>query len=225
MKAKWLTILLALTLSGCVGGGGGGSSPSTSQATTFPIAGAMSAFAQASHKYTLTARDGSNTDTLQVNITRGASSTFEGQVASTMNEALTISRNNVVLMTAPETIYFIDSPYTPLGSIALSTGQYSVASNQRSLPAYATVGQSGQDYTETTYANSSKASIISNATVTWALDPDTATTAWLCANETIIYTNGSPTLSGVECYAVETTGNISAMKLTVYVNGQAFTFQ
>jgi hypothetical protein len=216
--------LLLAGLSGCGGGGGGGSAPpATSPTTQFPLAGAISAFSQAAHNYTVSATNASDTYTLQINYTPGVATTFEGQSASTMALAGTFSKNGAVLTTVSQTSYFVTSPYKPLGSLDLGNGHYTVAANQQNLPANTTVGTSGQFDTDTTYTNNTKTVVYSNATQTWSLAADTATTAWACVNaiETVV---GSTPISSADCYKIDTTGNVLAYKANVTFSGTTLSF-
>lgn len=226
MITRYLTILLALTLSACGSGGGGGApATSTSPTTTFPFASAVSAFMQASHNYNLSAVSGADTYSLQINFTPGTQQQlFEGHLSSTMAESIIIKKNGVVALTYSDTGYFDVSPYKDWGDIA-SDGSYTVAAGQQALPSNASVGQSGSFETTTTYTNSTKTSIASTDTEVWSLESDTAATAWVCINSTTTYTNGSPTVSGGECFKADQSGNVSAMKFSIYVSGQSLTFQ
>ncbi len=185
----------------------------------------MNAFAQTSHNYTINAVDSGNTYTLQYGVTPGAPTTFEGLAASTAAETLTISKNNAVVDTVSLNTYFTTSPFIALGYVDLGNGQYTIDSNQVALPANATVGQSGQIQTETTYTTSSLSTINDTATVSWALSADTATTAWLCANMVDVIVSPPSTISGSTCYKIDTSGNVSALKLAITVNGTTLNFQ
>ena len=90
-KVALFAVPLILVLSAC-GGGGGGSSPaaSTPSTTQFPLASALSTFAQTSHNYTINAVNAGNTYTLQFGLTPGTPTTFKGLAASTAAETLTI---------------------------------------------------------------------------------------------------------------------------------------
>ncbi len=184
----------------------------------------MSAFSQASHNYTMNAANGGNTYTLQIGFVPGAPTTFSGLAALTGAETITISKNGAVVSTESVDNYFSASPYTPLGMVNLSNGQYSVVSNQVALPANATVGQSGQFITLTTYTSNSMATIYSTTTETWVLSSNTATTAWLCLNF-ITTPVGSSAYSGSGCYTIDTTGNVSALKMAITVSGTTLNFQ
>jgi hypothetical protein len=212
--------LLLAGLTGCGGGGGGGSAPA---ATQFPIGSAISAFFQASHSYSLTATNGANTYTIQTSYIPGTSSTFEGQQAATYTQSGTVSVNGVVTGgTNSGVTYFNSSPYKNFGYID-SNGQYTVYANQQALPTYATVGQSGAVDTDTVYTNNTKAVIYATDTETWSLLSDTSTTAWLCNNDTNAVVGSSAAVI-TNCYKVDTTGNVLALKVIMPISGTTLTF-
>ena len=135
-----------------------------------------------------------------------------------------MKKNGVVVSTGSSSSYFDVSPFQGWGSIS-GDGSYEITSGQQPLPSIATVGQSGAFETDTTYTSSAKILISSYGLLTWSLEADTATSAWACIHSIIVYTNNAPAVSGAQCYRVDQTGNISAMKITVYDNGQTLTFQ
>ena len=239
MNKIWLPILIALGLCACGGGGGGGNSSSSgngsnsgnggsgsggSSPTSFPLASAFSALSQTNHSYNLSALSGADNYTMEISDTPGTQQLFEGHLSSTLVQLLIMKKNGVVVSTGSSTSYFDVSPFMGWGSIS-GDGSYEVTSGQQPLPSSATVGQSGALETDTTYTSSAKILISSYGLVTWSLESDTATSAWACINSTTAFTNNAPAVSGAQCYRVDQTGNISAMKVTVYDNGKALTFQ
>ncbi|MGO8755548.1 MAG: hypothetical protein ACLQHK_10005 [Gallionellaceae bacterium] len=124
MKKNWLTILPVLTLSACLGGGGG-SSGGTTPTTQVPVEGAISAYYQAAHYYTLSGQVGNNTFSFQISQTPGAASTFNGQAASlTVADSGITSENNVVIGTANGEDYFSTSPFEHLGFVVLARTEF-----------------------------------------------------------------------------------------------------
>ncbi|MFA7268486.1 MAG: hypothetical protein WC073_04005 [Sterolibacterium sp.] len=228
-KALALFSLFASVLIGCGGGGGGGSDGSpapsgTPTTTTFPIASAVSAFLQTGHSYTLSAVDGSDTYTIQFSYTPGSQQTFEGHLSSTMVQSALVKKNGTTAQTASGTMYFDVSPFKAIGFIE-SDGHYEVISNQQTLPSSATAGQIGALDSSTTYTSSTKTSTYSTDTRTWSLEADTASTAWACFNTSTKFPNSTSTNTTAECYKIDTSGNVSALKITIYVNGQSVTFK
>jgi hypothetical protein len=195
----------------------------TSPATQFPIGSAMSAFFQASHSYTLTATNGANTYTIQTSYTPGAASVFEGQQASTYTQSGSVSVNGVVTGGVSSGVSYISlSPYKNLGYIG-SDGRYQVYANQQISPTYATVGQSVALDTSITYTNNTKAVVYANGTDTWSLLSDTSTTAWACNNESYTVVGSSPNVI-TNCFKIDTSGNVLALKVIMQINGTTLTF-
>lgn len=217
-------IAVSLILADC-GGGGGSSSPAA--VSQFPVAAAMSSFAQASHSFTLSATIGSNTETLQASFTLGAASTFGGQSASTLNQSVVISVNGVAGAALTTTSYFSTNPFKKLGGVVTSgslSRQYTVYANQQTLPTNATVGQSGSFDSYTAYTDSTMSTVYATGTDQWSLSTDTASTAWLCNidTETIV---GSAATPITNCYQIDASGNVLSQTVTFIINGSAVTFK
>jgi len=220
---KSLLILLAFFSAGlisCGGKSGGGDTPApsgpVSSTLPFPPDAAVSRYLQSPQGFTIAATDSSNNVyTLTYSFTPGPSSTFEGVPAKTASTSTLIKANGVVISTGSAVSYFNVSPYRPLGVI-YGTGEYVVLVPTAQLPVTAMVGQSGAVSTSTEYANSTKASVISHSTTTWSLEADTASTAWFCMNETIIYTDGvTPNFTEADCYKTDVNGNVLGVKATI----------
>ena len=228
MNTKYLPILLAIALSAC---GGGGSStpapvaPGTSPATSFPISGGLSAFSQKISDFALTAKDGTDVHTMQISYRPGSQQTFEGHLRWTLVRSVIHKVNGVLNSTTSITLYFDVSPYMQWGRL-YSNGNYQVISNQQLLPSSATVGQSGPLDNMKTYSDSSKFLAVKTGAEVWSLDSNTATTAWACNNST---TNdlfdASAKVSASECFKIDQTGNVSAMKMIVAGGSQSWTFE
>jgi hypothetical protein len=103
---------------------------------------------------------------------------FEGRGAKsqTSTTAFTISVNGVAIpATASETVY-VDADYNPLG---LRGSEYLVVTRLTPLPVAARVGDSGEWFSATRYADDSKTIFKGTATVNIALEADTASSAVL----------------------------------------------
>jgi hypothetical protein len=171
----------------------------------------------------LTATNGANTYTIQTSYTPGAAAVFEGLQASTFTQSGSISVNGVVTGGVTSGVSYISlSPYKNLGYVD-SNGQYTVFANQQALPTNATVGQSGAFDTDTVYTNNTKAVVYATDTESWSLLSDTSTTAWLCNNDTNAVV-GTSAVVITNCYKVDTTGNILALKVIMPINGTTLTF-
>ena len=213
-------------LSGCSGGGGDSTSsaaPAAVPVIQIPLAGAISSFMQTSHNYNLSSVIGADNYTAQISFTPGTGCTFAGHPASSMIMSGIMRKNGVTITTDTNTLCFDASPFKELGSVD-GSGNYTIASNQQLLPSSATVGQSGAFASFTTYYGSSSILTKSSTVETWSVEPDTATTAWACFISTETPMFGDKT-TDTECYKVDQTGNVSAMKLSFIVDGQPVTFK
>jgi hypothetical protein len=182
----------AALLGACGGGGGDGPVASTAD---FPIASAVSAYAQSSHQFNLAGVLEGVNFTMSYSHTPGAASTFEGKPASTATEAITLRANGVLAGQSTVTSYFAPSPFVSYGSIDQDDGTYSVVNQVANFPATAKVGQSGQVGTETEYADSKTRCSARHRHL--GLDADTATTALFCLNVQI---SGATPGTEVRCY-------------------------
>lgn len=225
MRSFAFNAALVLLLYGC--SGGGGSAPATAPAVVpaiqIPLAGAISSFMQTNHSYNLSGMIGADNYTVQISFTPGAGCTFAGNPASSMMLSAILRKNGVVVSTDTETQCFDASPYKEWASID-GSGNYTIASNQQLLPSTASVGQSGAFASFTTYMGSSSLLVDSRTVETWSVEPDTATTVWACFISTVTEMF-SGTTTDTECYKIDQTGNVSAVKFTININGQSVTFQ
>jgi len=194
-----------------------------STAPQFPLASAISVFFQTSHDITLNAIDGSDLYTFQYSFRPGPQTAFEGHLSSTMFQSIIIRLNGVAITTGSGTTYFDASPYKGIGTTT-SDGSYTVTTTQQLLPANASVGQSGVLSTSKTYTNSSKTSLSSTSTNIWSLESDTSTTAWACFNSSDAAA-GSSSSATSDCYKVDLSGNVIALKKTRFLNGQSLTIK
>lgn len=82
------------------------------------------------------------------------------------------------------------------------------------LPSQATVGQSGNLNPDTQYQNSTMTTITGTDTNSWALNADTATTAWLCTTDNYI-DSADPAHSSfteTDCLRIDASGNVLGFK-------------
>jgi hypothetical protein len=226
MKKAYAAVALSALLGACGGSGGSGNGAPdpNAPATSFPIAAAASAFAQTLHTYTLTAGSGALTYVAQSSYEPGSVTTFEEHIASTANVTFSITQNGNVLQYSSAVAYFQDNPYLGWGSVA-NDGKYAVDTGQQTLPASASVGQSGPLQTVTTFADGSRASVLMVTTQTWSLLANNAATAWWCTNSSFAPASGPAIAPQSECYAIDSSGNVSAMMFITSVNGQPLTFR
>jgi hypothetical protein len=118
------------------------------------------------------------------------SATFESQPALTKAIAATgliYATGHTVPYDSRSRLYF-DSNYLPVG--AVSTGAYTVVTSAATIPQTAKVDDTGPVYTGTTYADSTKTTIVSTSRGTYAVVADTASTALFIITDTESHPDG-----------------------------------
>lgn len=231
MKLRIAQLVTALSLAGCGGGVNtslniGGSLATVVTNPTYPFAAAVSTFLQSKSDYTLKATAGTDSYQLKWHSEPGAPAVFEGHLASTLNYTNAVTKNGTTLAGSALTDYFDTVPFKPVGGINHTLGNYDVASNQQILPAVALPGQSGFVSNGVRFADSSKSRVLANSVASWSLDAAGPSNAWACLNSTVTLA-GSATATTTEsvCYKIDTSGNVSAMKIDLTLDGQTLNFQ
>jgi hypothetical protein len=230
MKTKIAYLLTVLSLAGCGGGVNttlsiGGSVVTTVTNPTYPFAAAVSTFLQSTNDYTLNAKLGADTYQLRWHSEPGTPSVFEGHVASTLNYTNIIAKNGSNFAGSALTNYFDVVPFKPFGGINHTLGNYDVASNQQLLPSAALPGQSGFINNGVRYIDSSKSLILATSETSWALDAVGTSNAWACLNSVITQAGSTSVTTESVCYKIDTSGNVSAIKIDLTINGQSLNFQ
>jgi hypothetical protein len=182
--ARTLGLTLILAISAC-GGGGGGSPTSTgpvASTETFQLRTAYVNYVTETRSlpFTVTGTTSGYSVTGSGTATQGSltSATFESQAAqqktTTVTGSITANGTNVPLSSSSTT--YVDSNYNPLGS---NDTDYTVVNSGASIPATARVNDTGTWYSTIRYASSTKATQRGTGTVSYVLEPDTASTALL----------------------------------------------
>jgi hypothetical protein len=182
--ARTLGLTLILAISAC-GGGGGGSPTSTgpvASTETFQLRTAYVNYVTETRSlpFTVTGTTSGYSVTGSGTATQGSltSATFESQAAqqktTTVTGSITANGTNVQLSSSSTT--YVDSNYNPLGS---NDTDYTVVNSGASIPATARVNDTGTWYSTIRYASSTKATQRGTGTVSYVLEPDTASTALL----------------------------------------------
>lgn len=217
-----LVISSVALLSACGGGSGDGDAPilATSVAN-FPIQAVSERNIGIASSVTLTASDASGTVTLTASTTPRSDAVFEGVIRKVASVTGIIKLGNALLGTSSSLQYYGVNPARSYGSLDTDDGEYTVDTATGSTPVTAKVGQTWSGYISTVYSNATKSTVLRNETTTYSLEADTASTAFLCSN---IITSGSrDTVSS--CRRIDIEGNVLGYRMTIFVNGQALTFQ
>ncbi len=162
-------------------GGGGGSAGTVTSTETFQVRTALSNYLTNSATYTGTVSGSmsSNPVTGSFIVTQGsvAAATFEGQPA--LSKATTATGNIVIngtnVPSAVTVTSYFDSNYTPLGESGGT--DYEVVTGSVSIPVTGKVGDTANLYTVNRYSTSSKTLLKGTTHVSYAIEPDTASTA------------------------------------------------
>lgn len=219
--ASWLSIGLTVALvSACGGGGGGGGStppPPVVSTETFQLRTAYANYFNETKSlpFTLTgtvqevAVTGSGTYTLG-NVTNA---NFEGGVvlAKTSTVAGSFSGGGRTFPLNVTELTYADSNYNPLGFS--DSDEYEVITNQTPIPPTVKVNDSGVWYSSDLYSDSSKTQKTGTKTVTYVLQPDTATTALLRLIATEKDNNGARTVN-TTTFRITPSGTITLLTQT-----------
>lgn len=180
-------ILVAL-MSACGGGGGGGTPAPVASTAAFSLAAsAASSFQDTStQSFTVSGKSSGISFTGSGTVTRGnvTAATFEGTSAlqKTTIVSGSITGNGITVPISSSSTSYVDTNYVPLGRSGST--EYMVVSSTPPLPTSAYINDTGTYYVGNRYTDGSKSTLLGTASVTYALQPDTADTALLV----LIYT-------------------------------------
>jgi len=225
LKSLLATFAL-IVLAGC-GGGGGGTSAVTTSSETFQLRAAYVNYLTDTRSATFTVSgtvEGINV-TGNGTATQGALSntTFEGQAAlqkvSVITGALRADGQTVPLLTSSTT--YLDSNYNPLGS---SSTDYEVVTGSVNIPATAKVNDTGVWYSSTRYSSSAKTTRRGTASVSFVMEPDTASTSLLKIIRIEKDTLGTTTSTSAITFRMTPSGSLTRISETgVSPGGTALT--
>lgn len=181
--ARTLGLTLTLAISAC-GGGGGSTAPTGPVASTetFQLRTAYVNYVTETRSlpFTVTGTTSGQSVTGSGTATQGAltSATFESQAAQQKTTTVTgsITANGTTIPLSSSSTTYVDSNYNPLG---ISGTDYAVVTSGTSIPTTARVNDTGNLYSTIRYASSTKATLRGTQTVSYVLEPDTASTALL----------------------------------------------
>jgi hypothetical protein len=208
-------------LAGCGGGGGGGggAQPTAAVAATpnFPVEATFTSLVSTSSSFSTSATDASgNSYALTVTLTPGPdklNTLIYPSSRKTYSQASILKKNGVTASTSTSDIYYSVAPFLIWGNLNGSNNTMLVK-KQTLLPATAKVGMTGAFYSGSNYKNNSTL-FPDQQNVTWSLEADTSTTAWLCLNTTItpaLAVSPSATSIEADCFRIDQTGAVSGFK-------------
>jgi hypothetical protein len=217
-----------MVLAGCGGGGGGGSASTTVASTdAFQLRTAYVNHVTATRSAPFTASgtiDGINV-TGNGTVTEGAltSTTFERQGALQKVTVITgtLNANGRTIPLSSSSTEFVDTNYNPLGS---QGDEYEVVTSSVTIPSTARVNSTGVWYTSTLYATSAKSRVEGTATVSYVLEPDTASTALLKIIRIDKDSFGSTTFTNTATFRMTPSGTLTRISETaVWASGSVLT--
>lgn len=220
---KKIALITSVAMLSACGGGSGGSSSSTSgpvvSTDTFQVKTAYNnvLWNTNSSSFTLSGNVVTGGTTYPVtgsgNVNRSAltGSTFEG-IPGYKKIYTTIGSFTVNGTTRPASVSYTDyvnANYTPTGMI--STAEYVVVTSASEVPVTAKVNDSAQWYTANRYTSSSKTKLLGTRTATYALLPDTASTAILTVVITDKNNSGKTTFTNTSRIRITPPGAITPL--------------
>jgi hypothetical protein len=205
---------IALLLTACGGGDGGGSASTVSSTETFQLrAGWINYISDTrSLPFSLTGSVSGTAVTGSGTLTQGSLSNavFESQIALKKTTVITgtIKGDGQSFPLGITTTTYIDSNYNPLGS---SGPEYVVLVSGTPIPATARVNDTGIWYQSVRYASSAKTTRLGTATTSYALEPDTASTALLKIVTVDKDTYGTTTSTNTLTFRMTPTGGLTRL--------------
>lgn len=211
-------------LSAC-GGGGGATATPVVEITEFPVDASFSAFFSRAGINTASAKDlAGNSYTLTYQIAPGADKSLPGSSAPSPLKTVAVTASVRINAGAPVSssseIYFSMSPFKLWG---IDGANFEKQSHQLdAAPVAASVGSFGN--LASGYLTRPDGFFLDpySRNISWALERDTATTAWLCIDTQIA--TASPGREK-DCARIDARGNVSGFKSMVVANNIVLNFQ
>jgi len=211
----WFVFSFGCGLTGCGGGGGGSDSALVTSTETFQLKTAWTNYVTdtSSTPFTMSGIISGVPVSGSATATEGGLtvSTFEGvscnKKVAVINGSL-MGNSQIIPLNSTQTYYY-DMNYNMLGSS--SSDEYTVVIGTMALPQTAKVNDSGILYTETIYPTSDKLFSTGTYTVSYSLEPDTATTALLKLTITERNASGTVVSTEVETLRLTPTGTFTRL--------------
>ena len=226
MKKLALCIAATLSLSACASMNNGSATPNQSNqlVTQYPIEAAMLNIYTKENNKQLMATMANQKLVADIKVTPKGAMLFDGKSVQGA-EVNTITKSNNQLINQSVSInYFTLNPLIFHGYTD-SSGEYSVATQNTTIPKLAKVGDSRQLITENVYSDSSKSQQTGRYSKSWSLAQDTNNTALFCINSSAnMLLSTDPNGTTAECYKINAQGDILASQLTINTPNGAIEF-
>lgn len=216
-----LPTILALTLSAafltaCGGGGGNGGAPAApvTSTATFQVRTAYINYLNATRTlpFTLSGTTAGIPVSGSGILTQSSltNTSFEGvaalQKTSTVNASLTA--NGMTMPLASTLVSYVDSNYVPLGSV---NDEYLVVTGAITIPVTGQVNDAGIWFSANRYASSLKINLLGTEVVSYALLPDTASTALLDIIQVDKNLSGATTMTTTLRFRISPAGELTRL--------------
>lgn len=212
---------MAASLVACGGGGGDGEAQSTSP-LTFNLESAYKTLIASGQtvNFKITASNSCAGSATITSSPANTNTTFEGKAAVSSTTVYNFSYTNCTPATIAETtVNYYDTNYLPLGTAAQG-GNYLVVNDSLKVPTSIKVGDAGVLGSMTRYTDSTKSTKNGSAQLSYVVEIDTASTAWVTI-ATKSY-NGSDVLESTQLskYRIDEASKLTAQSITIqYANG------
>jgi hypothetical protein len=219
MKRLLSILTIPFFVAACGGGGSGGGSSGSKITTpvtstdTFQLQKAYVTYVNDSNSRAFNISGTADGDSLSGSgrATAGtlSAATFEGQSALSKTQLATgnIIRAGTSIPWSGSSIIYVDSAYKLLG---INDGEeYIVVTSFSMLSDSAKVNATGSFYSANIYTNSTKSSVIGTRTATYALEPDTSSTALLKFSVVEKNTSGTTTSTATTVFRVTPSGGLT----------------
>lgn len=216
LKNMFFISLVAFSLVACGGGGGGGGSGSNSSTVTtafpgtvasilsFPLQAGLVNSVQIGSSTNFTV-SGTCSGTASIVDSTPTSTTFEGASAFSVSSAQTINFTNCTPATTTGiTTSYYDNNYLPAG-INFS-GNYGVFVKPVNVPATVKIGDTGTIGTENNYTDATKTVSVGQDIISYAVEPDTASSAIVVVIDKTYSTGGVLTATQQNRYRIVSSG-------------------
>jgi len=204
--------------------------PPVTSTATFPVAQAMANIANSGYNFTVNSQDSyGNIYSIQYSSIPGSTAPYGSVTANTAAITQVTYLNGQTIQNVSATTYFTLSPYKFLGSNANYFGGSQAVTSWQTPPATGTVGQQFSSFNATLYHDSTNSIVDGTVIETISLNPDTASTALLCQNDSVQvtqqgYFDGIYQGTTSTCYRINTSGTVLGMQMTVPVYGPPMLF-
>jgi hypothetical protein len=232
MKKYFCILSIPFFVAACGGGGGGStapvSTPPVTSTETFQLQKAYVNYVidSSSRSFSISGVSGGKSLSGTGRVTSGslASATFEGQsvLAKTKVETGTEIIDGTSIPFSYSSTTYVDSAYKLVGGIG---SEYIVVTSFSMPSDLSKVNATGSFYSATRYTNSTKSSVIGTRTATYALEPDTASTALLKYILVNKDSSGNTTSTGTDVFRVTPSGALTPISesFTLTSSGETIT--